>query len=86
MWAPEGNNRQYYSNKDVDAGLVKGMKTADPEERKAVYAKVQKQLVEDAAWGMLVDMVQSVGMVPSLMGVETSPLEFVLVRNAYFKN
>ena len=85
MWAPEGNNRQYYSSKKVDEGLLKGMKTADPEKRKAVYAEVQKELVKDAAWGMLVDMVQSVGMVPTLMGVESSPLEFVLVRNAYFK-
>jgi ABC-type transport system substrate-binding protein len=84
MWAPNGENRSYFKNAVVDKGLEDGMNIADPVKRKEAYAKVQKELVDQAAWIMLHDMVQAVGISNQIKNVVLWPIEIVLVREAYF--
>lgn len=84
-WAPQGANRCFYKSEEVDKGLEAGMGTADPAKRKAIYAKVQKKLFDDAPWIMLHDMSQSVGVNAKLKNVILWPLEIVLVGGAYFE-
>jgi glutathione transport system substrate-binding protein len=43
-------NIAYFKNDAVDAGLQKGLSTADPAERKAAYDEVQKVVWQQAPW------------------------------------
>ncbi len=82
---PDGGNRCYYKNDEVDRLLNLGMKTSDQAKRKEAYAKAQQILFNEAAWLMLHDMDQSVGVARSLEGVTIWPIEIVLVKEAHFK-
>jgi peptide/nickel transport system substrate-binding protein len=45
-----GWNLSHYSNPDVDQGLIAGDAESDPAKRKEIYAKVQAQVMADAAY------------------------------------
>ncbi|GBF10061.1 MAG: glutathione ABC transporter substrate-binding protein [Tepidibacillus sp.] len=47
---PKGYNTAYYQNPKADEAIQAALKTADAEQRKAAYAKVQKLIWEDAPW------------------------------------
>lgn len=44
---PEGQNRGYYVNPEVDRLIVEGRSTFDREKRKAAYAKIQQIVADD---------------------------------------
>jgi len=50
---PASYNTAYYKNDQADALIKQALQTADPEERKAAYAKVQKIIWDDAPWAFL---------------------------------
>jgi peptide/nickel transport system substrate-binding protein len=50
-------NRGQYNNPEVDTMLEKAAASSDPEERKDLYAQVQKQVLEDAVVIPLVDTI-----------------------------
>ena len=83
---PVGDNRSYYKNADADALIKQGMETSDQSKRKEIYKKAQEVLVEDGAWLMLHDMVQSVGVSNKLNNVAVWPIEIVLVKDASWSN
>jgi ABC-type transport system substrate-binding protein len=85
-WMPVGDNRSYYKNADADALIKQGMETSDQSKRKEIYKKAQEVLVEDGAWLMLHDMVQSVGVSNKLNNVAVWPIEIVLVKDASWSN
>jgi len=85
-WMPVGDNRSYYKNADADALIKQGMETSDQSKRKEIYKKAQEVLVEDGAWLMLHDMVQSVGVSNKLNNVAVWPIEIVLVKDANWSN
>lgn len=84
-WVPAGENRAFYSNPEVDKGIGAGMTTADPAKRKAIYAKVQKMIVDDTPWLILHDMTTSVGISNKIKNVILWPIELVILREAYFE-
>lgn len=84
MFKPVGSNRLYYTHPDVEKGIAAGMATFDEAERQKVYDDVQKVLFDTAAWGMLHDLVASVGIRKGLKGVEVWPLELVMMRDAHY--
>jgi peptide/nickel transport system substrate-binding protein len=44
---PNGANRGYYLNPEVDGLIQQGRRTIDPESRKKTYGKIQKKLAQD---------------------------------------
>ncbi|WP_232726606.1 ABC transporter substrate-binding protein [Mariprofundus ferrinatatus] len=50
MWPPKGANRGRYRNDDVDRWLDQAAVVEAQKERKALYAKVQKQMLEDMVY------------------------------------
>jgi len=50
MWPPKGANRGRYANADVDTWLDEAAATTNQEERKALYAKVEKRMHEDVVY------------------------------------
>ena len=85
-WMPKGDNRSYYKNANADALIKQGMETSDQSKRREIYKKAQEVLVEDGAWLMLHDMVQSVGVSNKLNNVAVWPIEIVLVKDASWSN
>jgi glutathione transport system substrate-binding protein len=49
-YPPALYNIAYFKNDAVDAGLLKGLSTADPAERKVAYDEVQKLVWQQAPW------------------------------------
>ena len=47
---PASNNWSFYDNPRVDELLQAGIRTADPEERLAIYAEAQELIWADAPW------------------------------------
>lgn len=82
---PVGYNSYYYSNKVVDELVVKAQRTVDPEERLALYGKIQEELREDAPWLFLTIMENVAVAKKDLGGLIISPLEYVFAYDAYFK-
>ena len=48
-----GLNRGVYGNPEVDKLLDEGKRVADGPEREAIYHKLQRMIIDDAAWGYL---------------------------------
>ena len=76
------NNRPMFSNADLDALLDKGMKSANEEERKQIYADALKIIKEEAPWIFLVEMNQPIGVRSNVEGVYGSNTERLILRNA----
>ena len=49
-WPKQGFNEAFYSNKEVDRLVDEANQSTDLNERKAILANIQKQLVEDPPW------------------------------------
>ena len=82
QWAPM-SNRSFYSNPTVDALLELGRVAPDPVSRKAIYARIQKILWNDAAWLFLhwEGQINAQGAVAR--GLIHHPLELVLAHRAW---
>ena len=53
LWSKRANVYTGYSNPQVDAAIVSGATTVDPERRKAFYATALKLIVDEAPWVFL---------------------------------
>ncbi|MEJ5200135.1 MAG: glutathione ABC transporter substrate-binding protein [Anaerolineae bacterium] len=49
-WPPSSFNLAFWDNPEFDAQIKAGLQTADPEKRKAAYAKAQEIVMEEAPW------------------------------------
>jgi ABC-type transport system substrate-binding protein len=86
MWAPRGWNRSFFSHPRVDELILKGKRTIDPEERKAVYAELQEVVFWEAPWLFLNTMHHIVAMSEDVGGVWIFPHEGTRAVRAYFRN
>jgi len=50
MWPPHGSNRGHYSNSQMDAWLDQAAATAEQQQRKALYALVERRMQEDMVY------------------------------------
>jgi peptide/nickel transport system substrate-binding protein len=75
---PEGQNRGYYSNPNVDRLIIEGRSTFDRAKRKAIYGDIQKTLQEDLPYLSLYHQVNVSIMDKDLKGYQTYPAGFLL--------
>ena len=67
-------NRALYSNTEVDQLLEKGKTTLDPQERQLIYARIQKQIIEDAPHVPLYQRTLLVGTQKEIEGLNLHPV------------
>jgi ABC-type transport system substrate-binding protein len=83
MWVPAGENRAFYSNKDVDNLINKEMTTTGNERLNAL-AEAQKIIVNDAPWIFLVVMHDTIGIRTYVKNLIYLPIEILLVKYATY--
>ncbi|MFZ2492830.1 MAG: ABC transporter substrate-binding protein [Thermoanaerobaculia bacterium] len=75
---PEGQNRGYYSNPQVDRLILEGRSTFDRAKRKQIYAEIQRIVQEDLPYVSLYQQVNVAVMDKNLEGYEMYPAGFWL--------
>ena len=80
QWIPEGGNRSFYSDTEVDRYVDIGMTENDPEKRKAAYLEAQKLIIADAPWLTLYVLDNVNGRRSNVKGLVESPLELIFVK------
>ncbi|NRF93345.1 glutathione ABC transporter substrate-binding protein [Paenibacillus frigoriresistens] len=79
------NNLSGITNADLDALLDKGMKTANPDERKKIYSDALKIVKEQAPWIFVLDNKQITGVRKNVEGVYNWTNERLILRDAVKK-
>ncbi|KMK75163.1 glutathione ABC transporter substrate-binding protein [Alkalihalobacillus pseudalcaliphilus] len=85
MFPPAGANSAYYVNEEVTEWINAARTSADPEEQKELYSKIQKQIYEDAPWIFLAEGVVSGGKRAEVDGIYNLSSGAVEVREAEIK-
>lgn len=79
---PDGSNRAFYSNAEVDALLEEARTNTDPDRREEIYAQVLQILHDEAAWLFLHSETQLVAVRDNVQGLVIHPTERILAFNA----
>lgn len=79
---PTGYNTAYYTSDAANQLIQDAIKTADPEQRKAIYAKIQQQVWADAPWVFLTTRENISGSRDYLKGALLLPDGSLSVENA----
>jgi ABC-type transport system substrate-binding protein len=79
------NNLAGISNPVLDSLLDKGMKTANPDERKLVYADALKLIKDEAPWIFVLENKQINGVRKNVEGIYSWANERLILRNAVKK-
>jgi len=74
-WAPNSNNRSFYSNPDVDTLLEMGKFSTDPEVRQAAYAELLDIVLEEAPEIYLYQTTQIYGVRDEVQGLTYLPID-----------
>ena len=74
-------NRVFYSNKEVDALLQKGLGEFDPVKRAAIYQEAQKMILADAPWQPLYLPVEAMVIRNRVQGIKVGALGRMLVND-----
>ncbi|MDQ3397465.1 MAG: ABC transporter substrate-binding protein, partial [Deinococcota bacterium] len=82
---PDGSNRSFYSNPEVDALLDEARSTTDQSAREGLYAEAMQIIWDEAAWLFLHSETQITAVRDEVAGVVIHPTERVLVYNASFR-
>lgn len=77
-WAPVKYNRYFYSNKELDKLLSESLVTLDQAKQKAILAKAQKIVWEDAPWVFLYEMMGVYGARTNVKGLQWLPSNYIL--------
>jgi peptide/nickel transport system substrate-binding protein len=85
QWNPNGNNRGFYSNEEVDNLLDEARVETDREEREQLYAQAIELIWEDAPWIFLYNQGQINANRESVEGLIHHPLENLSVWNAFYE-
>lgn len=85
MIPPTSANTAYYNNATVDKLLDEGLATTDPDQLKDIYAKIQKQVWDDAPWLFLGSDKVISGQKTYLSGVILTPDGGLDLTNAKLK-
>ena len=83
-WAPDGSNRSFYGNPEVDELLEAARIETDTEERKALYADAIELIWDDAPWIFLHSISQINAVRNNVEGLVHHPRESILAHEAYF--
>jgi peptide/nickel transport system substrate-binding protein len=84
---PNGDNRGYYSNAQVDQLLEKGRTATDTTQRTLIYAEVQRIIAEDLPYIPLWWWKNVIIKTPSLQGfVSYADGDFISFKNASFRS
>ena len=78
---PDGSNRAFYSNPEVDALLDEARTNPDPAAREAIYAEALQIIRDDAPWIFLHSETQLVAVADEVQGLVIHPTERVLAFN-----
>lgn len=78
---PDGSNRSFYSNPEVDALLDEARVNTNPEEREALYAEALQIINDEAPWLFLHSETQLVAVNDAVNGLVIHPTERVLAWN-----
>ena len=84
QWNPNGNNRGFYRNEEVDALLDEARVTTDQEAREELYAEAIEQIWDDAPWIFLYNQGQVNANRTYVEGLIHHPLENLSAWDAYF--
>ena len=79
---PDGSNRSFYSNPEVDSLLEQGRSNQDPDEREEIYAQILEIIHEEAPWLFLHSETQLVVANDAVQGLIIHPSERVLAYEA----
>ncbi len=79
---PDGSNRAFYSNPEVDALLDEARTNTDPDAREALYEEALQIIHEDAPWLFLHSETQLVAVNENVSGLVIHPTERVLAHSA----
>ncbi|MEX2501392.1 MAG: glutathione ABC transporter substrate-binding protein [Trueperaceae bacterium] len=79
---PNGSNRAFYSNPEVDALLEEARTNTDPAAREALYEDALQIIHEDAPWLFLHSETQLVAVNDAVNGLVIHPTERVLAHGA----
>ncbi|MFN2364646.1 MAG: glutathione ABC transporter substrate-binding protein [Halarsenatibacteraceae bacterium] len=82
-WAPDGSNRSFYGNPEVDELLEAARIETDTEERKALYADAIEIIWDDAPWIFLHSISQINAVRSNVEGLVHHPRESILAHEAY---
>jgi ABC-type transport system substrate-binding protein len=86
QWAPKGNNRFYYSNKEFDEAVDKFSRATTKAERDKFLEIAQALLMKEAPAIPILVMKETIGYSKKLKGVINSPLELTyLDANTYLE-
>ena len=83
-WAPQGSNRSFYGNPEVDSLLEAARIETNPDTRREIYADAIELLWEDAPWIFLHSIAQIDGVRNNVAGLIHHPRESILAHEAYF--
>ena len=75
QWVPKGNNRIFYSNKELDDDIDKFTKAADKTERDKYLKAAQELLAREVPQLPILITMETIGYSKKLKGVINSPLE-----------
>ncbi|MDZ7705109.1 MAG: glutathione ABC transporter substrate-binding protein [Trueperaceae bacterium] len=81
-WVPDGSNRAFYSNPEVDALLDEARTVQDEELRLSLYEDAMQTIWDEAAWLFLHSETQLVAVRDEVQGLVIHPTERVLALNA----
>ncbi len=84
-WPPASFNLPFWDNADFDAQIKAGLITADPEKRKAAYAKAQEIVMEEAPWIFLWVNTVLGGINNKCGGMVIQPDGIAYLRSGYYK-
>ncbi|MGM0421303.1 MAG: glutathione ABC transporter substrate-binding protein [Bacillota bacterium] len=83
-WAPNGSNRSFYGNPEVDTLLEEARTETNTEEREELYAEAISLIWDDAPWLFLHSIAQINGVRNEVEGLVHHPRESILAHEAYF--
>ncbi len=84
QWNPDGNNRSFYSNEDVDDILDRARVETEPSVREDLYAEAIELIWDDAPWLYLHNEGQINAQRSNVGGLIHHPLENVSAWEAFF--
>lgn len=79
-------NRSFYSNQEVDDLLEQARTSTDPEQRKALYGKLQVILQEEVPTFSLYDQYQNIGIQSNVKGFSMAPAGHHRLRGVHFQS
>ena len=84
---PEGANRGYYKNQEIDTLIIKAKKTLDTNELKALYSEIQKQTALDVPYISLWHSTNVAIMNAKIEGLKLFPTaSFKVLKNIYISS